>query len=422
MTQNFQLLNETIQAVMWSLRAHKLRSLLTLVGIIIGTAVVAMVGAVLTGLSKRVAAVSEKSAPNVIYFTREERIGPSFATPTPEERQRKDLTYDDALAVAALPSPQGVSPQRIRGSYGPTANAPTIIAGTNTAINPLALGVWDNFPDIVSVNVEYGRFFTESERRTRVSVAIIGNGIARQLFEERDPIDKEIRLDGHVFRVIGVLKAASGEGVIGSDDLDERVVYVPFETLAKFYPDNKATIIVVRAPAGRLDEVTDEVSFTLRQRRGVAADAPNNFGVNRAEQVFTIVNQAISGLALVSVPVALASLLVGGVGVMNIMLVAVTERTKEIGIRRAVGARRKDILIQFLLEAMTLTGVGGIIGIACGFLFAFAVSQIISFPAAVPLWAIAAGVGAASSVGLLAGVWPARRAARLDPVTAIRAE
>ncbi|MBL8191008.1 MAG: ABC transporter permease, partial [Acidobacteria bacterium] len=165
-----QILKDIVITVFDSLRTHKLRSALTLLGVVIGTAVVVMVGAVLTGLSARVAAVSEKSAPNAIYFTKEEKIGPSFRRPSAEERQRKDLTYEDALAVAALDKPQAVSPQKIRGSYGPSANKASMTARGREAINPLILGVWENFPDIVSVSVERGRFFTYAERVNRVQV------------------------------------------------------------------------------------------------------------------------------------------------------------------------------------------------------------------------------------------------------------
>ncbi|HWQ34372.1 MAG TPA: ABC transporter permease [Blastocatellia bacterium] len=415
-----QLFKDIMLTVFDSLQAHKLRAALTLTGVIIGSAVVVMVGAVLTGLSARVAAITEKSAPNVIYFTKEEKIGPSFRRPTAEERARRELTYEDALAVAALDKPFGVSPQKIRGSYGPSADKAKMTARGREAINPLILGVWENFPDIVSVRVERGRFFTQAERTLRANVVVIGAGIARQLFEEADPLDKEVRIDGRVFRVIGVLAQASGEGVIGSDDLDERIVYAPFETIAAMYPEIEGTVIVVRARAGQVDEVIDQVTYTLRVRRNVPADAPNNFGVNRAEQVFEAVQQIIVGLAAIVVPIALAGLFVGGVGVMNIMLVTVTERTSEIGIRRAIGARRRDVLMQFLIEAATLTGAGGMIGIAFGFLFAFALRFIISFPAAVPLWAIVVGLLVSVSVGLIAGMWPAVRAARLDPVNAIR--
>ncbi|MFN0108240.1 MAG: ABC transporter permease [Blastocatellia bacterium] len=417
-----QLQRETFSIVADSLWAHKLRSALTLLGVIIGTAVVVMVGAVLTGLSQRVAEYTERTAPNAVYFTKGDKIGPSFSRASSEERQRKELTYADAVAVAGLSSPGAVSPQKIRGGYGPTANPPTMNANGRDAINPLILGVWENFPDIVSVRVDRGRFFIASERERRIEVAVIGAGIARQLFDQNDPLDQNVRIDGRIFRIVGVLAPTAGEGVLGSDELDERIVYIPFETADKIYPEVEEVAIVVRAPQGRVDEVIDEVTSLLRIRRNVASNAPNNFGVNRAEQVFDAVNQIIAGLAAIVLPIALAGLAIGGVGVMNIMLVSVKERSSEIGIRRALGARRSDVRNQFLIEAMTLTGIGGLLGIFIGFLFAFIVKFAISFPAAVPWWAIVAGFLGSVSVGLIAGMWPALRAARLDPVVAIRGD
>lgn len=422
MNLNSQLLRDTIVTVFDSLRTHKLRAVLTLTGVIIGTAVVSMVGAILTGLSQRVGEVTEKSAPNVIYFTKQERIGPSFDRPTAEERQRKDLTYEDALAIANLPSPLAVSPQKIRGDYGPAVNPPKITARGREGFNPLVLGVWENYPNIASVKLETGRFFTDFERQERASVAVIGNRIANQIFEEESPLEQIIKIDGRLFRVIGVLADPAGQGVIGSDELELRTVYIPFETAQKYYPEIKETAIVVRARTGKIDETIDEVTTLLRQRRNVPINAPNNFGVNRAEQVFTIVNQAIAGLAVIVVPIALASLLVGGLGVMNIMLVSVTERSAEIGIRRALGARKRDILMQFLIEAITLTGFGGIIGILFGLSVAFLIRLLISFPTVVPLWAIVSGFLTSIIIGLVAGIYPAVRAANLDPVVAMRGD
>jgi putative ABC transport system permease protein len=295
-----------------------------------------------------------------------------------------------------------------------------LTARSREGINPLILGVWENYPRLINVPLDHGRFFTEAERRARASVAVIGFGIDRQVFEEIDPVGEDVKIDGKLFRVIGVLGKSSGDGVLGSDDIDERSVYIPFETADKFYPGIEETLIAVRAPNGRVDEVIDDVTYLLRQRRGLKSSDPNNFGVNRTEQVFELVNDVINALGFIVVPIALASLFVGGVGVMNIMLVSVKERTAEIGIRRALGATRVVVLTQFLLEAMTLTGLGGISGIAVGLLMAFAVRNIVSFPAAVPFWAIVAGFGASVMVGLLAGFYPAFQASRLDPVEAMR--
>ncbi|HQZ95068.1 MAG TPA: ABC transporter permease [Pyrinomonadaceae bacterium] len=417
---NIQSIKDTWLTVLDSIRNNKLRSGLTLTGVIVGTAVVALVGAVLTGLSQRVQEVSDKSSPNVIYFTKEPRIGPSLQQLTAEERQRKDFTLNDAIAVSELESPQAVSPQKVRGSYGPSADIPKVTARSREGINPLILGVWENYPQVINVPLENGRFFTEAERRARASVAVIGYGIAKQIFEEIDPVGEDVKIDGKLFRVVGVLGRSTGEGVIGSDELDERTVYIPFETSMKFYPEIEGTLIAVRAPNGKVDEVTDEVTYLLRKRRGLKSSDENNFGVNRSEQVFELVNDVINGLGVIVVPIALASLFVGGVGVTNIMFVSVKERTEEIGIRRALGATRNVILRQFLVEAIVLTSLGGLIGIAVGLILAFAVRTIISFPAAVPFWALAAGFGASVVVGLIAGIYPALQASRLDPVEAMR--
>jgi putative ABC transport system permease protein len=417
---NIQSIKDTWLTVLDSIRNNKLRSGLTLTGVIVGTAVVALVGAVLTGLSQRVQEVSDKSSPNVIYFTKQPRIGPSLQQLTAEERQRKDFTLNDAIAVAELESPQAVSPQKVRGSYGPSADIPKVTARSREGINPLILGVWENYPQVINVPLENGRFFTETERRGRASVAVIGYGIAKQIFEDIDPVGEDVKIDGKLFRVVGVLGRSTGEGVIGSDELDERTVYIPYETSMKFYPEIEETLIAVRAPNGKVDEVTDEVTYLLRKRRGLKSSDENNFGVNRSEQVFALVNDVINGLGVIVVPIALASLFVGGVGVTNIMFVSVKERTQEIGIRRALGATRSVILRQFLVEAIALTSLGGLIGIAVGLILAFAVRTIISFPAAVPFWALAAGFGASVVVGLIAGIYPALQASRLDPVEAMR--
>ena len=408
-----QLIKDIIITVWNSLLAHKLRSALTLLGVIIGVTVVVLIGSILASLSTAITNNIQTFSPNVIYFTKEEKIGPQFGTPTAEERARKEINYECVQAVAALKSPLAVSPQKVRGSYGPSADQPILTARGRQAINPLILGVWDNYPDVVSVDLAQGRFFTELERRSKAKVLVIGYSIAVQLFQISDPLGETVRLDGDLYQVIGVLK----------DDGDEftgKIVYAPYETVASEYPNIEANIIVVRAPPDREDEVMNEVTYTLRRLRNIPVEAPNNFGVTRAEQLFDVIQQILAGVAAIIAPVALAGLIVGGVGVMNIMIVSVTERTAEIGVRRAIGARKRDVLAQFLIEAVMLTSIGGVLGIVIGFLLAYVATLILGFPLSVPAWAVTTGLLTSALVGLIAGIYPAARAARLDPVVAIR--
>lgn len=408
-----QLLKDIVYTVWDSLLAHKLRSALTLLGVIIGVTVVVLVGSILASLSAAIISNVQSFSPNVIYFTKEEKIGPQFGTPTAEERARKDISYECVEAVAALDSPLAVSPQKVRGSYGPSADQPRMSARGREAINPLILGVWDNYPEVVSVDLAQGRFFTETERKSRAKVLVIGWAVGAQLFQTTDPVGQEVRLDGSLYRVVGLLKD-------DGDEFSGKICYAPYEVIASQYPNNEANIIVVRAPPGREDEVANQVTYTLRRLRNVPVEAPNNFGVNRAEQVFEAIQGILAGIAAIVAPIALAGLVVGGVGVMNIMIVSVTERTAEIGVRRAIGARRRDVLTQFLIEAVMLTSIGGLLGILVGLSLAYIASLLLGFPLSVPLWAVATGLLTSAAVGLFAGVYPAVHAARLDPVVAIR--
>ena len=265
-----------------------------------------------------------------------------------------------------------------------------------------------------------GRPYTKVENNHRRNVAVIGADVAQTLFEGMDPINQEFTLGGNSFRIIGVL--GKRLGVLGNSGND-RTIYIPYWTFRKIYPAAKENLILASAYPRRMAEAMDEITVVLRRMRRVRPDQPNNFGMSTAASVIRQFNQITGFVALVMVALSSIGLLVGGIGVMNIMLVSVTERTREIGIRKAVGACRQDITSQFLLEAMTLTGAGGLLGIFLGYLLSFAIRVIVpSLPSAVPLWSVALGFLVSVSIGLFFGLWPAMKASRLDPIVALHHE
>jgi putative ABC transport system permease protein len=269
------------------------------------------------------------------------------------------------------------------------------------------------------VDLHLGRFFTDEESRRRVPVVVIGADLEKGLFANVDPIGKAIQVDGHEYEVIGTMlrPAASFFG-----DTDNRVL-LPYWTMQRMYPNARENAIVVTALEGKLPEALDEVRTVLRIDRRVPYSKPDDFALSTAEQMVADFHQITAMTFLVMVALSSIGLLVGGIGVMNIMLVSVTERTYEIGIRKALGARRIDILIQFLLEAAALTGLGGIAGIAFGWVIAMISRTVFpSLPAEVPAWAAVMGIVMSVGVGLFFGIWPANKAARLDPVVALRYE
>jgi putative ABC transport system permease protein len=280
-------------------------------------------------------------------------------------------------------------------------------------------GVEEAYARQGQVDLHMGRFFTDEESRHRLPVAVVGADIEKGLFANLDPIGKAINVDGHEFTVIGTMlrPAASFFG-----DTDNRVL-VPYGMMRKMFPNARENAIVVSALEGKLPQALDEVRTVLRIDRRVPYNKPDNFALSTAEQMVADFRQITAMTFLVMVVLSSIGLLVGGIGVMNIMLVSVTERTYEIGIRKAVGARKADVLIQFLLEAAVLTGMGGI----CGILFGWIISLIsravfTSLPASVPLWSAVLGIVVSVAVGLFFGIWPANKAARLDPVVALRYE
>jgi putative ABC transport system permease protein len=397
-----------------TIRTHKLRAFLTVLGVIIGTGTIIGVSAILSGFDASVAGVLRSFGPNSIIVFKFP-VGPRTGHLTAEERTRKNLTYQNAADIRErCKSVEDVSTMLF--SNQDTVN---VHYKGNDMYDVNLMGVEEAYARGGQVDIHLGRFFTDEESHRRLPVAVIGQDLEKGLFANVDPIGKEILVDGHEFMVIGTMvrPAASFFG-----DTDTRVL-LPYGTMQKMYPNARENAIVVTAKPGMMSQAQDEIRTVLRIDRRVPYDKPDNFALSTAEQMIADFRQITAVTFLVMVVLSSIGLLVGGIGVMNIMLVSVTERTYEIGIRKAIGARRADILIQFLLEAASLTFMGGLAGIAFGWLISL-VSRLVftSIPASVPLWSAVMGIVVSVSVGLFFGIWPANKAARLDPVVALRYE
>jgi putative ABC transport system permease protein len=251
-------------------------------------------------------------------------------------------------------------------------------------------------------------------------VAVIGNDVVQRLFLNEDPIGKEINVDGHTYQVIGTLEKR--KGFLGENG-DDKVICIPYFTYTKIYPNVKENFITALAYPGKVNQAIDEITGLLRRLRNDKPSDPDSFGVATADTFIREFREMMSTVVLVTVIISSIGLMVGGIGVMNIMLVSVTERTREIGVRKAVGARRSDITWQFLLEAMSLTGAGGVMGILAGYSLSFLIRAFVpSLPSTVPAWSVIVGLVVSVSIGLFFGLWPAVKASRLDPIVALRYE
>jgi putative ABC transport system permease protein len=419
MARQGQNVRENLLLAYDTLRTHKFRSFLTILGVLIGTTTVIAVTSIIAGLDKQLVDVAQQFGTRTLWVYKLE-VGSPHAL-TREEKLRKPLNYDDAMAIKALcPSAMAVSVELFREMQD--YQLPPVTArykGQNMS-DALFVGVTADHLQLINATLDQGRFFTDMEDLHRRDIAVIGSGVAQRFFQHVDPIGKMLLVDGHTIEVVGTL--TKFKSFLG-DDSNDKAILIPYNSFKKDYPEAKDNFISVLAAPGQMDQLKDEVSELLRRRRHVKPNEPNNFGVASADSVIGQFRQIIGTVALVMVVVSSIGLLVGGIGVMNIMLVSVTERTREIGVRKALGARRSDIIWQFLLEAMTLTALGGLVGISIGWLLSLTVRTLVpSLPSTVPLWSVVAGFTIATSVGLFFGLWPAVKAARLDPIAALRYE
>jgi putative ABC transport system permease protein len=415
-------LRETLLMAFDSVKGHKFRSFLTVLGIVIGVMTAICIASLLTGLRQNIVAMIEEYGTNNIYafhLSTGPRTGEDRS-----ERLRKPLTVADAEAIKAqAPAVEDLAWVAPNVGYGGGPFDDNITyQGRNYRWGNTS-GVSSNYDSITNISLKEGRFITELDDQQRSNVMVIGVNAAEALFpgQEDRIAGSNVRMGGYNFEVIGVLEKRKA-GFFGENE-EDNAVYIPFRTAQKVAPAKGYLLLVIRGRTGQVVEALTQSEEILRRRRLVKFGDPNNFDIKTADKFIEQFDSITAMVGLIAIAISSLGLLVGGIGVMNIMLVSVTERTKEIGVRKAIGARRRDIVRQFLFEAMMLTFLGGVLGV----LLAVGASQILmllipSLPASIPTWAVVTGLTVSISVGLIFGVWPARKASRLDPIECLRYE
>jgi len=417
---------ENIRFAFRSILVQRLRSFLTLLGIVSGVATVIAMVSFVAGFNDAITGAFSSFGTTLVQYQKyDPRFGGGPSGPPEEQRKRRDLTWEDAQALKRLNTlAAAVSPERY-------LNLPALAASTTfknrkgkEANGPTLAGVVADYAPANNAGIADGRFLVDADVSHSARTVVIGPDVAEALWFRRDPINQELLINGVAFRVVGLLEKR-GSFMGGSAD---NIVLIPFSTFDEMFPDvknsNGDTIHIATVPRDpkEMQAMMDQGISIMRGRRGLKAKDPNDFAIYTSEGQMETFKAITGGIAGAMILIASIALLVGGVGVMNIMLVSVTERTREIGVRKALGATRKDIATQFLVEAIALTGVGGAIGIAVGLGIAMLVRVTFDFPAAAPLWSVALGFGVSTAVGLVFGLWPALKAAKQDPIEALRYE
>jgi len=412
---------EVVKMAFDSIAGHKFRSALTILGIVVGIVTAIVVASILTGMRQSIVSIVEDFGTNNIYLF---HLSMGDGSSNRDERNRKPLTDEDVNALYA----QSTSIEDIAivnpgiGNFGPSFDDNMTYEGRNYRRANVD-GVSTNYDRISNLVLREGRWLTEADDLQRRKVLIIGVNAREALFpnESDSPVGKVVRMNGDTWEIIGVIEKRKA-GFFGENEEDSKV-FMPYRTSRKVAPLRDFLLMIVQAKPAQLNDAVDEIEAIMRQRREVKYGEPNSFDVKTADAFIAQFDSIIGGVGIAAIAISCLGLLVGGIGVMNIMLVSVTERTKEIGIRKAIGATRGAIVLQFLLEAMTLTFFGGLIGIV----LAVGISNLIlmlipEIPAKVEMWMILLSIGVSVGVGLLFGVLPARKAAKLDPIECLRYE
>ena len=409
-------IKNAVMMALGSLRSNKFRSFLTILGVMVGVGSVISMAAVIDGLDGAAKDEVDRMGTNVITV-RKFASGTDWDKLTDEERKRPEMSVGEAEAILAhCPTVDGVAPRN--HYYAPGGNEAKY--RNRTFNNPLVMGTWPDYLKVREKNMETGRFFSEIDLQYRLMVCVLGSSVAEVLFPYGNPVGQEIRVNGDKFQVIGVMEHVKSNF---GEDSDNSYVIMPLTTFQKLMPMDKALTLECRARSFEdIDKAIEEVTAALRVYRKVPFNKENNFALSTQEQFKDEINSITSYIYMGMGVITSIGLMVGGIGVMNIMLVSVTERTREIGVRKAIGAKRSNIIMQFLTEAMTLSGTGGVVGIFAGMALGAIVNMLLGFPPAFsPFWIIL-GFSVSVSVGLVSGIYPAIKASRLDPIESLRYE
>ena len=411
---------ENVKMAFATLRSNKLRSFLTIFGVVIGVITVMLISSIISGINVAVEKQVESFGTNSIFLYKY-NIGFSHGRRTQEERMRKPLTVEDAEAIKGLPTIETAIPflDVSNNFWGQKINVTGKNGKTSSSVR-----LEGTLPEIEKSGTEVlidGRWFSQSESDLKKDVCLIGSSVAETYFPFGSPVGETLEVGGREFRIVGLLQKREQlfGGGSGSND-QNNVIYMPLGSALRLKPQADDLFILAIAKDGMLDEAKDQVQDLLRVRRQVDYGKPNNFAMETAASLIEQFKSITAGVFLAMVVISSVGLMIGGIGVMNIMLVSVTERTREIGIRKAIGAKQSDILLQFLTEAATLTGLGGLLGLLIGWGLTLLLKLIL--PSYVPLWAPIAGFCASVIIGIIFGLFPAWKAARLDPIESLRYE
>ena len=402
-----------------SLRSQPLRSTLAVAGIVIGIVTVVLVATVLVGVRNGIAGLfRELGTENVFAF---HRNGDPYSPSSDKDAQRQPLKAEYAAAMAA--DATAIRDAAAQIIVPPIINGRPLLAraGANETDTALLEGATPTFFEITGTEFRTGRPFTDLENRSGARVAVLGSSVARALYGASSSVGKPFTMAGDTYYVVG--EAAPRKGGFFGENRQDSVISIPAGTVARRFPDAKLVVLYARAKPGQLSAAKAEMEFLLRRLRRLPPGAENDFSLSTAEQIISQFDQISAQIGLATFALAAVSLIIGGIGIANVMVISVTERTREIGTRIAIGARRRDVLWQFLIESALLSVGGGLIGVAISWGIGFLLSVWApAFPSVPPPWAVIGGLGSALVTGIVAGYLPARRAAGLAPVEALRYE